>query len=1759
MKTTHYDEYKVRAGRSFDRSTEGWESAPVPVGFEEQAGGLFQLSWDMSLGRGLYDRLFQREEKLDELRRTDPRMEEMLQPEQIAKEFPLLELPVKSPTRRGELVIQQNDDVWRRRVMMTLAGRNTSYVPKLGFMLGSGLAAAALDPMTYLTGWGAVGVLSNIPKVRTAATAAVASKSFMARRGSSAAIGALDGFVGNAIYGLANMPVQKGRGVDYRWTDYMDELWAGAGLGFVLGGTFPSIAELHIPKALRSGEAGIFLANLNMLKNLLNTKDGIHKFWKAQGGFVDLEGLAKLMSGRVNVETTRPIEEMIKEAKLTDVRATGIDFTNREVVRSTADKIYRHKFKGGYAFDNSMSLGPSGVNRIFGHSFGRKNAKPWFKSDMRDSSKANINLDATTGRNNEIAQYDDLYLALPDKVNNARGVMLMTDSPKTSALYELMTRQGSDSGDIKVFQLNLETSALEKRATRFYDLNNPDLPNAWGKIKYGVKSGLVEKIGNVKMKYADMSESRKAAMREAFLSLEGFDGVTYNQGTSKVFELKRGSWNKIKGVSSNYMKYNIARQGEKITKSHVQKFLDIMDGKSDEAYPSAVREVLQDYYNQFDKKLDGEQTFYEKYMRRIHPAEVRASVRVGNTTTIRNGDIKFNSDTNFYSLKQKVWQDSFDLIKKIGAEDKLTTRINTVDHLISHVFENDMEKVVKYVRGMKEKGYSFPTEVSIFHPESKWFLLNDRVLTPLAKGESVLSVIQGARRDHFNGVKLSMKTMNYRLDLNPLQMVEGELQVLKALVENDNVPLDVDPYSNTQVFQGVDGAKIQQHLNEISPKLRDLGVSEVYFNLPNDQRIFQVRGGDEGTPIIVEANKVVEALEGLKKKKEVTPADSPTKPTAPKEVDERKQAKLTYLNTLAGQGPTLGINNIVRDLYNKLGRSEELNQPIQNLFDEYLGLTDFLENRALNDPDYKDKFAKKIALEEDFRKIHERVSNVLDGGVRLKGYEADGTISKIVHGGLDIVDRMKGKELLNLFKYNPDAPYRSLGGDNVHATQSHIERTLTVSMFRRIEQAGGTALYKKFFNGYLDDDIYKIEHYYNTKLDESVGVHGTTAEDAKQNLNVSEDAFKVYKILNEITEASQRFLTDSGMPRKARQNYIGMVAYDTVKVLNTPKNEFIKDLLEHTESDIYSAEALYQSFVEGTQRLTTLDAPVDDLRNIVDKSRDIRYKTGETKSNFLKKYGLVKKKGNIDFIWNTGSNVMSGVRSTIQNDSNLSAVVSWWGTRPFLAFDAAHAAMSNKILQGFESGAGRKGVLSSLNGTKHFGEKLLKEYVFGQPRALSALTTGRRNLMRAVSVAVLGSGAKIVAGALDFGNSALHLSKVSGRNVFATMADLFVERLKVGVPFIHANKRKDIARRAGLILSSDLADYTAKIRTEEDPTLGLGAWVYNKAMWATGLHYVTDVGFTGNSTYNAMQLGEAFTRPMKGLHNDFVTSLRSHGIDEQMWEYIRMLPDVSLKYDGIDMVFQDQLWVALSKKMDEGELTRVRAEDIYRRFDTMMNSIASEKSIPHVTPYDRNLYNFVPDEPDSVMSNVSMTVMQFKPIAATAFRSLMDATSGKALGESRDYSMTAVAKSMAVMTMMGGATVMLKDLSQGRTPRAWDQDFMYEAMLRGGVFGLMGDMVFGERSSYFGGWAGTALGPTVSGPIYGGISTVNRLFHLDLSESLDNAIKTMGNLLPSVNPLWQFMMNSLFLHYWGALSGDLRSRQNTRNRLKQLDQEFLFD
>lgn len=110
-------------------------------------------------------------------------------------------------------------------------------------------------------------------------------------------------------------------------------------------------------------------------------------------------------------------------------------------------------------------------------------------------------------------------------------------------------------------------------------------------------------------------------------------------------------------------------------------------------------------------------------------------------------------------------------------------------------------------------------------------------------------------------------------------------------------------------------------------------------------------------------------------------------------------------------------------------------------------------------------------------------------------------------------------------------------------------------------------------------------------------------------------------------------------------------------------------------------------------------------------------------------------------------------------------------------------------------------------------------------------------------------------------------------------------------------------------------------------------------------------------------------------------------------------------------------------------------------------------------------------------------LMQFKTYPVTFVRK----TLGRELfRDGVDYA--GVGQLLATTTILGMASLAVKDLAKGREPR-WPEDpadqakLWMAAMKQGGGLGLYGDFLLGEVNRVGGGWANTILGPTFGGTL----------------------------------------------------------------------------
>ena len=1788
------------AGRSYGSSVTGWLESPVPIGFRELAEGSFGLNWEHSLGKGLYELLYQRENEVQRRIKENPRLSEILSPEQIAKEYPHTENPIRTPRSRAEMEIIQADDMKRARMMRSLSGQYTSAIPSLVPTLGGGLAGSFLEVLPIVFGVGSMGLISQLSGARRLATAAALAKGSIARRGSAATVLALDGFVGGLGYSLTNMPVQRKLDRPYHWGRVVEESLYSAGFGTALGAALPSTGNLHAPFHKSFGDTGVFLSNMALLKKVLESKDGLKRFMADDTGRISLSGLAEFLSGR-NTPIRDDVLDSITDIKVNDLNASGIS-VDGSVIRSSLEGMFQQKFTTPKRFRN-MSVNLKGVQKIFGRKL--TDPKRFYKSEtLQNRSKFRRYPRYKLG-GVPVVQYRNLYSANP---RNTKGTIsgtgkqkfvTFTDTPEASVLEEMNVRVEGFPRDfmneVEVFEVSVPTGS-GGRAVRMFDLDSDTLTKDIQKLadRMSVKEAGRLKLVDFRIPYKHMSELNQARVRSAIQSIRELDGtVSRTDRGASVVEMKSSSLDKVRGVSHKYLTYKVATDNV-INKEDVKHFMDILDGKAPESVPPAVNRMMSEYYKDFD--VSRGDSFYEKYIRRVHPTEINHITVLDKSSGIKapyGPDLMFDMESNFLSLNENVYKDVVSAIESAGVKAPKSKILYSLDEVIKGPLQGNVDRVGLFTESLRKKGYVFPSEVSLFHPAGKWFLLNDRVLSPLStkKNETVFTAVMGDHFEKFKGLNIYKSVKDLELDIAPNRMLTEEIKILEGMLQRDGVYPDIDPVTRTGTFQHADLGKVRSYINEVLPRLRNMGIRNVNYRTPSGVSTIAVSSDvPVGQYMSIPVEKFRDSYMELTLRKEVEEGKPATKVET--EGDEKRKATLAYLKTITGAGPMMAFNRLVNELRTQVPTKSKATGSVDILTrmqDEYRNVTDDINGNIPTSQTYQDAFRRRLELEEDARKMHQTMSYVREGGLEfeldfpVKFSKEGGLVAadqlgkKTKHSLLNLVRLNKGEELNNLFNYMPDMPYQTLGGDNLQSTYSHKKRVFTTALLRGVETSGGKRLMALFRDGHLDVQIFEIEAYIKANTDRSQGVHGKVIEDAKEKLNVSEDAFKVYNVLREVSEGSQRSVLEAGYQRRPRSSYIGTVAYDGHVVIRTPEEEFVSDVLRYAQilddeghplldQELEgSARAIYKSFQEGAGRLPPMDSSVRDVRGILDRPRTLDFKSGQAKYDFLQKYGQGRG-ANIGaeeswkdmFNFRTKSNVLSGSLSSIDSDARIASVVGWFGNRPFLTLDLAHNAMVEKYWKAIgemgktDTRAGAS-LLSGLRRSKDHLERVLQTFIVGDPASLSRMADVRRLVMGAVGSNLLGL-AGVTAGFSDFAISAAQMSKMSGRNFFSVAGDLFKNRLA----HLSPETQREVARRANLILSADNRDYLQRIGDSGVP--GMASHLNNMVMWANGVPYITDTGLSSNATYLAMELADSFKFPFKEQTEVFKSLAETYGVDEGMWDFVRNLPDISQKYDGVDMVFQDRIWTALSEEVSNNKITIGRAESIYKSFDTLFNGMASERSIPVPGIYEKEYFNIGKNNPDGIVRNLSAAMSQFKSMAVTAFRSILDSGSMKRLGVKGDLFHAQGAKTLAAMTVAGGMIVLTQDIMKGRTPRDVNSpEFWMEAMMRGGAMGLWGDMVLGDHNKTISGLAGFFLGPAITGPFYNSSQVLWHSMLLQFPESVDHFWRILQQITPHITPLHQLVLNTMFLNSIGALGGNKRSQAAVKRNMEDIGSQYFAD
>lgn len=327
---------------------------------------------------------------------------------------------------------------------------------------------------------------------------------------------------------------------------------------------------------------------------------------------------------------------------------------------------------------------------------------------------------------------------------------------------------------------------------------------------------------------------------------------------------------------------------------------------------------------------------------------------------------------------------------------------------------------------------------------------------------------------------------------------------------------------------------------------------------------------------------------------------------------------------------------------------------------------------------------------------------------------------------------------------------------------------------------------------------------------------------------------------------------------------------------------------------------------------------------------------------------------------------------------------------------------------------------------------------------------------------------------------------------------------------------------------------------------------------------------TGLSHYLGLQKSKSFA----ALEPDLQNKLSIYGINADKWEMIRAMPQEVFEgkefvtAEGVkslpDSAFHKGLADA-GLKINEHNISTAR-----REFENQIRNYFVDRSSFYVIDTDAKTraVMLAGTKPGTWEGSFARMIMQFKGFTGA----YMDKSLGQELF-GRGYDGNSVmgalkagngefrglAALLSTTTLLGYASLTLKDLMKNKTPRdVTDPEIAWKvflaSMVQGGGAGLYGDFLFGDSSRMGSGTVESLVGPAISD-----VGRIADLYHKAIrgDDAAARGVNTMMNMLP-LNILGsRTALDYLFIH-------DIQERMNpgylsrTERRMeKDYGQEFL--
>lgn len=292
-----------------------------------------------------------------------------------------------------------------------------------------------------------------------------------------------------------------------------------------------------------------------------------------------------------------------------------------------------------------------------------------------------------------------------------------------------------------------------------------------------------------------------------------------------------------------------------------------------------------------------------------------------------------------------------------------------------------------------------------------------------------------------------------------------------------------------------------------------------------------------------------------------------------------------------------------------------------------------------------------------------------------------------------------------------------------------------------------------------------------------------------------------------------------------------------------------------------------------------------------------------------------------------------------------------------------------------------------------------------------------------------------------------------------------------------------LARRHGILAQAAINDIALNF-SELSSTAKASRAAANLTIKLGGMEWWINSMKRSFQTLIATHLSDAVkTGDMGALDPHFKAMLDRYGINEKDWNVIRQAKPVEIY--GEPSVTPTAIRAL-------GNTPEIREAAI--KVGMMMSA---EADIATVTPgVKEHAFMKGGTMPNSIAGQFTKSIFLFRTFSTTMMTKVLPRVINTPGG--KIFAASLAAQFAIGMTILGGVSVQLKEMSKGRNPRdIFSPEFWAAAFAQGNGLGILGDFVFGERNRF-----GGSAGATLAGPVAGFGEDVTRLTKDELIKAM---------------------------------------------------------